>query len=97
MPDCQSADGNSAVFVGTMLATGDGFTLCDECLAMWAIALASRMTGVDPAPFIHALSVDDEPVPTPPTNKAGRSRAKSSAPPMAVDGETETETAEAST
>lgn len=55
-PMCMSEDGNQAVFVGTMLETGDGFTLCDECLAMWAIAMTSTMTGVDPTPFIAALS-----------------------------------------
>lgn len=54
-----SNDGNTATFVGTMLESGDGFTLCDECLVAWSAALLQAMTGVDPAPFLAAVS-DDE-------------------------------------
>lgn len=61
-PACMSNDGREAVFVGTMLTNGDAYQLCDECLASWAIALVSTMTGVDPAPFLAAIS-DDEPIP----------------------------------
>lgn len=57
-PACMSQDGREAVFVGTMLSTGDAYSLCDECLASWAIALVSTMTGIDPAPFILAISDD---------------------------------------
>jgi hypothetical protein len=60
-PMCMSQDGNQAVFVGTMLETGDGFTLCDTCLVAWAAAMLQSMTGVDPTPFLAAIS-DDVPV-----------------------------------
>jgi hypothetical protein len=56
-----SSDGRDAVFVGTILTTGDAVALCDECLVPWAAALLNAMTGVDPAPFIAAVS-DQEPV-----------------------------------
>jgi len=75
-PACMSDDGNPAVFVGTMLQTGDAVALCDECLVMWSAALLQQMTGVDPAPFIQAISEpegaefggvgDAEPVERPP-------------------------------
>lgn len=58
-PPCMSEDGRPAVFVGTMLQTGDAVALCDECLVMWAAALLQAMTGVDPAPFIAAISEGD--------------------------------------
>lgn len=55
-PACMSGDGNPAVLVATMLATGDAFALCDECLVGWAAALLHTMTGVDPTPFLEAVS-----------------------------------------
>lgn len=58
-PQCMSEDGRQAVFVGTMLQTGDAVALCDECLVMWAAALLQAMTGVDPQPFIAAMSETD--------------------------------------
>lgn len=57
-PPCMSDDGNPAVFVGTMLQTGDAVALCDECLVPWAAALLNAMTGVDPTPFLIAISDD---------------------------------------
>lgn len=60
-PMCMSGDGRPATFVGTMLTTGDGFTLCDECLVSWCAALLQATTGLDPAPFIAALSTDSAP------------------------------------
>lgn len=59
LPSCMSEDGRQAVFVGTMLQTGDAVALCDECLVMWAAALLSTMTGVDPEPFLRAISQAD--------------------------------------
>lgn len=55
-PQCMSQDGNTAVFVGTMLQTGDAVALCDECLVPWSAALLQAMTGVDPTPFLQAVS-----------------------------------------
>ena len=55
-----SGDGRLAVFVGTILQTGHAFALCDECLVSWAIGLVNVMTGVDPTPFLAAIS-DDAP------------------------------------
>ncbi len=59
MPQCMSDDGNQAVFVGTMLQTGDAVALCDQCIVPWAAALLNVMTGVDPAPFLAAVSEPD--------------------------------------
>lgn len=56
-----SQDGNPAVFVGTMLTTGDAVALCDECMVPWAAALLNVMTGLDPTPFLVAVS-DDVPL-----------------------------------
>lgn len=57
---CSSDDGREAVFTGTFLKTGDVVTLCDECLAMWCAATLEVMTGVDPEPFIRAISDEGE-------------------------------------
>jgi hypothetical protein len=57
-PPCMSQDGNPAVFVGTMLETGDAVALCDGCLVAWAAALLNVMTGLDPTPFLVAVSDD---------------------------------------
>ena len=69
-PRCMSDDGNEAVFVGTMLANGNAVALCDECLVPWAAALLNVMTGVDPAPFINAISEGDNESPEGSTNGA---------------------------
>lgn len=58
MPACMSDDGRPAVFVGTMLQTGDSVALCDECMVPWAAAILNAMTGVDPTPFLAAVSED---------------------------------------
>ena len=55
-PACMSDDGRDAVFVGTMLQTGDAVALCDECLVPWSAALLQALTGVDPTPFLRAVS-----------------------------------------
>ena len=49
-------DGRTAVFVGTFLADGDSVSLCDECMVPFAAALLHAMTGVDPTPFLQAVS-----------------------------------------
>jgi hypothetical protein len=59
-----SEDGRPAVFVGTMLQTGDAVALCDECLVAWSAALLYTMTGVDPEPFLRAISDDEPPAET---------------------------------
>lgn len=61
-PACMSDDGRPAVFVGTMLETGDSVALCDVCLVGWVAAVLNVMTGVDPQPFLQAIS-EDEPIP----------------------------------
>lgn len=58
-PQCMAEDGEQAVFVGTMLTTGDGFNLCEEHFAMWCAAMLQTMTGIDPTPFIAAISDPD--------------------------------------
>ena len=58
MPACMSDDGRQAVMVATMLQTGDAYALCDECIVPWAAGLLNAMTGVDPTPFLAAVSDD---------------------------------------
>lgn len=58
-PPCMNDDGNAAVFVGTFLAEGDSVALCDSCMVPFAAAMLHAMTGVDPTPFLEAVS-DDE-------------------------------------
>lgn len=60
-PPCMSEDGRQAVFVGTMLSSGDAVALCDECMVPWAAAILHAMTGVDPTPFLAAVSEDEQP------------------------------------
>jgi hypothetical protein len=55
-PMCMSDDGHQAVIVATMMATGDAFTLCDECMVAWCAGMLNAMTGVDPTPFLVAIS-----------------------------------------
>lgn len=57
-PPCMSGDGNPAVFVGTMLQSGDAVALCDECMVPWLAAVLHTMTDIDPAPFLLAVSDD---------------------------------------
>lgn len=57
-PVCMTGDGRSAVFIGTTLPAGAQISVCDECLVMWAASVLQAMTGVDPAPFIAAISED---------------------------------------
>lgn len=58
-PPCMSGDGREASMVATMLQTGDGFALCDECIVPWAAGLLSVMTGVDMEPFLLAASAPE--------------------------------------
>ena len=60
MPDCMADDGEKAVFVGTFLTNGESVALCDEHMVYFCASTLQDMTGVDPAPFIAAIS-DEEP------------------------------------
>jgi hypothetical protein len=79
-PPCASQDGNPAVFIGTILETGDTVALCDMCLVAWSAALLNTMTGVDPTPFLMAVS-DDVDGPEPAVTGEGPT------PPVDVEGE----------
>lgn len=81
-PQCMSDDGNNAVFVGTMLETGDAVALCNECLVGWSAALLSVMTGIDPGPFIAAISEGDVEAPD---GSGSLAAGESSAAPAAPD------------
>lgn len=85
-PPCMSDDGNQAVFVGTMLQTGDAVALCDECLVAWSAALLNAMTGVDPTPFLQAISDGPperpEPADEPPAEPADAGDAGTPATPI---------------
>ena len=39
-------DGNAAVFVGTLLDSGDSVTLCPPCLVGWAVGIVEGGTGL---------------------------------------------------
>lgn len=96
LPACMSDDGRPAVFVGTMLQTGDSVALCDECLVMWAAAVLNTMTGVDPAPFLAAISEDvpttaegaptDEPPPPAPADTDSEAVAPDPEPGLSSNG-----------
>ena len=60
MPSCMADDGQAAVFVGTFLTNGEAVALCDEHMVYFCASTLQDMTGVDPAPFIAAIS-DEEP------------------------------------
>lgn len=81
-PACMSGDGKEAVFVGTMLQTGDAVALCDECLVAWSAAVLQAMTGVDPAPFIQAIS---EPAEAPQTKDGAPTDEPPAAAPADAD------------
>lgn len=52
-------DGEQATFVGTLLDSGEGFTLCSRCMALWCAAMLQGMTGVDMSPVVQAISEPD--------------------------------------
>lgn len=64
-PACMSDDGNTAVFIGTYLESGETIAVCDECMVAWSAAMLNAMTGVDPTPFLQAIS-EDAPEEVPP-------------------------------
>jgi hypothetical protein len=59
LPMCMTEDGNQATVIISVFEGGQTFTLCDECLAMWTAAMLEALTGVDPAPFLQAISEPD--------------------------------------
>jgi hypothetical protein len=63
-PACQANDGNSAIFVGTFLETGESFTLCRDDLESWALALAQNLTGVPVIQFANEYSMPEVVDPT---------------------------------
>lgn len=63
-PPCMNEDGRPAVLVATLLETGDAVALCDECIVPWAAAMLNALTGLDPTPFLAAIS-DDPAAPGP--------------------------------
>src|SRR5271157_3359383 len=56
MPNCMADDGKPAVFVGTFLQNGQSVAVCDEHLVYFCADTLETMTGVDPVPFIQAIS-----------------------------------------
>jgi len=61
MPECMAEDGQPAVFVGTFLHNGSSVAVCDEHMVYFCADTLHTMTGVDPAPFIAAISEDGPP------------------------------------
>jgi hypothetical protein len=53
-------DGQKAVFVGTFLTNGESVALCDEHMVYFCASTLQDMTGVDPAPFIAAISEEGD-------------------------------------
>jgi hypothetical protein len=58
MPQCQMDDGQPATFLGTVVSDGSTVCVCDEHLLMFCLATVQQMTGLDPAPFLAAISDD---------------------------------------
>ncbi len=56
MPECMADDGNKAVFVGTFLTNGESVALCDEHMVYFCASTLQEMTGIDPVPFVAAIS-----------------------------------------
>lgn len=54
-PACMKEDGKQAIFVGTLLRSGESVALCDECFVEWLAVGLSVTTGVDPTPFLAAI------------------------------------------
>lgn len=81
-PPCATGDGNAASFIGTYLETGDTVALCDECMVAWSAAMLNSMTGIDPTPFLQAISEGD---PTPPEGSDDEGAGEHSATPAPSD------------
>lgn len=58
MPPCMSQDGEQATVLFTIMSSGDTFALCDGCSVGWTAAYLQSMTGIDPSPFLAAISDD---------------------------------------
>ena len=58
-------DGLPAVFVGTFLGNGESVAVCDEHLVMFCASTLETMTGLDPTPFIAAISEEEPPAEAP--------------------------------
>lgn len=63
-PACQNHPDVPASFLATFLASGDTVAVCDECLVPFTAAILNTLTGVDPAPFLAAVSDDTSPDPS---------------------------------
>lgn len=81
-PACATGDGNAASFIGTYLESGDTVALCDECLVAWSAAMLNSMTGIDPTPFLQAISEGD---PTTPDESDAEGAGEHSAAPAPSD------------
>jgi hypothetical protein len=53
-------DGEVAVFVGTFLTNGESVALCDEHMVYFCAETLHTMTGLDPFPFVAAISQPDD-------------------------------------
>jgi hypothetical protein len=49
-------NGEVAVFVGTFLTNGESVALCDEHMVYFCAEMLHTMTGIDPFPFVAAIS-----------------------------------------
>lgn len=87
-PACMSDDGNTAVFIGTYLESGETIAVCDECMVAWSAAMLNAMTGIDPTPFLQAISEDapEEVPPAEPGVPAAPAETAEEAPPPSPNG-----------
>lgn len=65
-PPCMSDDGNAAVFVGTLLESGNSITVCPDCLVSFALSIVESNTGLPIAELIAQANESGEYVETPP-------------------------------
>lgn len=84
MPNCMADDGLGAVFVGTFLSNGQSVAVCDEHLVYFCADTLHTMTGVDPMPFLAAIS-DDGPEAPPDDPEEPPQRTGVSAEPEPAD------------
>ena len=61
--NCQSDDGNLAIFIGTNLDTGESATLCQPCLIQFCGTIVEAMTGLPVNALLDdALVTESDPI-----------------------------------
>ena len=54
-PRCMNHEDRQSVLVATVLTTGDGVTLCSECVLPWAVSLIEAIANVPEAQLLDLI------------------------------------------